>query len=135
MNTYEKCQAIRQMIMNRAAEVMAYESWGDDFAAKQIRKFPEELAEHKNGGDYFGIQPAKMNDAQLQELGFGRWSEGNLMRLIPLWLMPFLADEIETECIDGKKKLTKKSEMDNDNRFGCLAYGVIPSATTEPATE
>ena len=126
MTTYEKCKAIRRMIINRAAEVMAYDNWSDDFAVKQIRKFPDELSK-QTGEKYFGIQPAEMTDKQLEELGFGRWSDETPMRLIPLWLMPFLADEIETECIDGVKKLTKKSEMDNDNRFGCLAYGVIPA--------
>lgn len=126
MTTYEKCQAIRRMIMNRAAEVMVYESWGDDFAAKQIRKFPDDLAKQEHGMDYFGIHPAEMTDKQLEDLGFGRWGDETPMRLIPLWLLPFLADEIETECINGEK-ITKKSEMDKDNRFGCLAYGVIPA--------
>jgi len=115
------------MIMNRAAEVMAYTNWEDDFAANQIRNFPAELASQKTGKDYFEIQPAEMTDKQLKELGFGIWSDKTPMRLIPLWLFPFLADEIATECIDGEKTTTKKSEMDNDNRFGCLAYGVIPA--------
>ncbi|MCD6347649.1 MAG: hypothetical protein J7L96_09545 [Bacteroidales bacterium] len=116
------------MIINRAAEVMVYTSWDDDFATKQIRKFPEELAKQKNGEDYFGIQPAEMTARQCDELGFSKWDEENPMRLIPLWLMPFLADEIETENINGEKKLTKKSDMSDDNRFGCLAYGIIPMA-------
>lgn len=115
------------MLINRAAEVMAYANWGDDFAAKQIRNFPSELADQETGKNYFGIQPAEMTDKQLEELGFGRWSDETPMRLIPLWLFPFLAEDIEIECIDGEKMTTKKSEMDNDNRFGCLAYGVIPA--------
>lgn len=127
MTTFEKCCAIRRMILNRAAEVMAYEKWSEELATGKIRNFPKDLAEQKTGKDYFGIQPAKMTDKQLEELGFGRWSKKTPMRLIPLWLMPFLADEIDVECIDGEKKLIKKSDMDKDNRFGCLAYGVIPS--------
>ncbi len=108
MTTFEKCCAIRRMILNRAAEVMAYENWSEEFATGKIRNFPKDLAEQKTGKDYFGIQPAKMTDKQLDELGFGRWSDKTPMRLIPLWLMPFLADEIEVECIDGEKKLIKK---------------------------
>ncbi len=126
MTTFEKCCAIRRMILNRAAEVMAYENWSEEFAAGRIRNLPKDLAEKETGKDYFGIQPAEMTDEQLNELGFGRWGKKTPIRLIPLWLMPFLADEIEVECIDGRK-LTRKSQMDNDNRFGCLAYGVIPS--------
>ena len=125
MNIYEKCRAIRRIIVNRAAEVMAYTNWSDQFAAEQIRQIPEELAEQKNGKYYFGIRPAEMTDRQCEELGFVRWDKDKPMRLIPLWLMPFLADEIEAECIDGKR-ITKKSDMNNDNRLGCLAYGIIP---------
>lgn len=128
MNTFEKCKTIRRMMMNRAAEVMAYKNWGDDFAAKQIRNAPEEIEKMKGGKELFGIQPVELTEDEMTDLGFGKWSEETPMRLIPLWLFPFLAEEIETECIDGEKKLTKKSEMDNDNRFGCLAYGVIPKS-------
>ncbi len=112
MTTYEKCRTIRNMTMN--------------CAAKQIRNFPNEVKKMKDGKDLFGIQPGEMTDKQCEELGFGKWEENNPMRLIPLWLMPFLSDEIETESINGKK-YTKKSAIDNDNRFGCLAYGVIPA--------
>ena len=128
MNTFEKCKTIRGILMTRAAKVMAYKSWGDDFAAKQIRSAPEEIEKMKGGKELFGIQPAELTEDEMTDLGFGKWSEESTMRLIPLWLFPFLAEEIETECIDGEKKLTKKSEMDNDNRFGCLAYGVIPKS-------
>jgi hypothetical protein len=128
MTTFEKCQAIRRMLINRAAEVMAYKNWGDDFAAKQIRNFPEELMSQNSGPDFFGIQPADLTEAEMVDLGFGKWSKETPMRLIPLWLFPFLADEMETECIDGEKKTLKKADMDNDNRFGCLAYGVVPKS-------
>jgi hypothetical protein len=128
MNTYEKCKSIRRMLLNRAAEVMAYKNWSHEFATEQIRDFPEDVKEMTDGNELFGIQPSELTDSEMIDLGFGKWTEDNPMRLIPLWLLPFLADEIETECIDGEKKLLKKSGMDNDNRFGCLAYGVIPKS-------
>ena len=129
MTTYERCCAIRRMIINIAAEVMAYDNWSSDFAASQIRKFPKELAKGEGGKNYFEIQPSEMNEEQLKDLGFGRWSDETPMHLIPLWLFPFLADGIEVETITGKKKVFKKSEMDNDNRYGCLAYGITPAKT------
>lgn len=58
MNTFQKCRVIRRMIMNRAAEVMAYKNWGDDFAAKQIRSAPEAIEKMNGGKELFGIQPA-----------------------------------------------------------------------------
>jgi hypothetical protein len=62
----------------------------------------------------------------MADLGFGKMTEESPMWLIPLWLLPFLPDIIETECINGTKSVLKKSEIDNDERFGCLAYGVYP---------
>lgn len=131
MNTYEQCQTLRRCILNRAAEVMNYTNWGDDFAAKQIREIHENLKE-KIGS----INISELTAEQMDELGFGRWSEENTMRLIPLWLYQFLPDEIETECIDGKKSRLKKSEMDTDNRYGMLAYGIWPNdqAQAQPPT-
>ena len=121
MTTYEKCQAVRRAIVNRAAEVMNYTNWSDELAAKQIREISEVLA------DKIGkINIAELTAPQMDDLGFGRWSKDNLMRLIPLWLFKFLPDEIESECIDGTKAVLKTAEMDNDNRFGCLAYGIWP---------
>jgi hypothetical protein len=134
MNTFEKCQQVRRLIMNRAAEVMAYQSWDNDFAAKQIKEIPSRLSENERAEDFFGINPSDMTGQEMADLGFGLWSEDNPMRLIPLWLFPFLADEFESECIDGEKQVMRKADMDNDNRFGCLAYGVIPAKASQPPT-
>lgn len=127
MNTFEKCCAIRRAIVNRAAEVMTYRNWSEEFATRQIRDLPADIEQMGGGAELFGIQPADMTDSQLDALGFGRWSDETPMRLIPLWLFPFLAENLVAECIDGETKITNKSEMDTDSRFGCLAYGVTPS--------
>ena len=58
------------------------------------------------------------------ELGFGRWSEKHQCGLIPLWLMPFLADEIEVECIDGEKEADQKARWITITDLDLLeAYG------------
>jgi hypothetical protein len=73
----------------------------------------------------FKIDPTDLSFEEMIELGFGSWSEESPMRLIPIWLFPFLADEFKSESISGSKH-SKLSEIDNDHRFGCLAYGVVP---------
>ena len=123
MTTYEKCVNVRRVIVTRAAEVMNYINWDDKFASKQIREIPEVLAKK-----YGNINIAELTKAQMHDLGFGRWSEESPIMLIPLWLYKFLPDEFECECIDGTKKVMKTAEMDNDHRFGCLAYGIIPKS-------
>ncbi len=120
MTTYEKCKAVRRIILNRAAEVMNYE-FGDKSAANSIREIPEMLAE-KIGK----INILELTARQMDDLGFMKWEKDGQMRLIPLWLFQFLPDEIESESINGVKSVMKRAEMDNDNRFGCLAYGVLP---------
>jgi len=106
-----------------------YKSWEDDFAAKQMRELPDEIKQ-LNGGDFSGVQPADLTEDQMVDLGFKRWSHETPMWLIPLWLFPFLADRVAVEAIDGEKLTLDKSSMDNDSRFGCLAYGVIPLRST-----
>lgn len=124
METFELCKMIRRAIVNRAAEVMAYESWSADFCAKQIREIPEWV---KGSENFSQIRPAELTAEQMEELGFGRWSDESPLMLIPLWLLPFLADEFEGGCIDGESRVFKRDDLDNDHRFGCLAYGVVPS--------
>jgi len=126
MNTYEKCVRLRKIIVNRAAEIMVYQSWENDFSSENIRKLPEKLAASEKGKDLLNIDPCDMSADQMRELGFERWEDDNPMMLIPLWLFPFLKDEFETDSIDGETGLMRKDDMDVDSRFGCLAYGVIP---------
>lgn len=128
MTTYELCKAIQRRIVARAAEVMNYTNWDSEFAVSGIRGIPGGILNDKA---FTPIQPAKLTAEQMKDLGFKRWSEENPMCLIPLWLLPFLAEEIDCGCIDGSNGTLKKSEMDNDTRFGCLAYGVIPSEFPE----
>lgn len=120
MNTYEKCQTIRRYILCRAAEVMNYTNWSNDFAVGQIRKTPNCLLESLGK-----VNITELTIDQMDNLGFLRWSEEKPMRLIPLWLYPFLTDEIEAESISGEF-ITKKVDMNTDNRFGMLAYGILP---------
>jgi hypothetical protein len=125
MNSYELCKLIRRAIVNSAAEVIAYGSWGDDFCTRQVRGIVDRVKRI----DWFSPVDLKdLTSAEMDDLGFGVWSDENPMRLIPLWLLPFLTDEIECECINGEKSVLKKVDMDNDARFGCIAYGVTPAS-------
>ena len=135
LTTYEKCQLIRKIIINRAAEVMNY-SWDDEFSVKNIRDIPKDLKERDAREDansdesLLSIDCTDLTDDEANALGFVKWAEYSPIRLIPLYLFPFLKEEFEAESIDGTV-IIKKSEMDNDHRFGCLAYGIIPKDKIE----
>lgn len=119
--TAEKCKFAQELVLRRAAEVMAYKNWSKEFALEHINDYPDEV---KN------IDPNDMTAEELEERGFGKWDDDSDIMLIPLWMLPFLPNEVKTTDIMGKDH-TKKSEIDNDNRFGYLAYGVVPKDVRE----
>jgi hypothetical protein len=58
------------------------------------------------------------------DLGFGLWeSERPYYLLIPIWIVPFLPEEIPTKTVNGETSI-KRDDMDLDHRYGLLAYGV-----------
>lgn len=121
ITTYEKCATIRNALLIRAAEVMTYTSLAGDFAVDRIQRFPSEMKEaHEELLDI----PGDLTEAEMESLGFRRWGDSDFL-LIPLWLFPFLAENIMAVSISGEV-VDQKSKMDTDHRFGCLAYGVYP---------
>ena len=124
LTTFEKCNAIKRVILRAAAETTMYENWDKDFRLENMLKVPEIVAEWENKHGSFKIDPNEMTRKELEKLEFGKWDEeGNLM-LIPIWIYPYLADNLKTTSINGSKHTTK-AELDTDNRIGLLAYGVI----------
>ena len=122
MSDYEFLLMVRQAIVNRAAEVICY-SWSDDFSSKRMKEIPDVFSK----SEYFRkIDPNEMTAEQLAEVGFQKWSEDSGLMLIPLYVYPFLKDEIMCGSIsDICERLIKVSDIGTDNRFGCLAYGVF----------
>lgn len=132
MDTYDLCKAIRSRIINKAAMVMVYkESWSAKFQAKEMGEIEEGLL---SADGFHRVDPNDLTEDQMKELGFGLWDEDNPIRLIPLWLFPFIADEIECGSINNTDKgLVKRCDMDNDQRFGCISHGVTPKPQPLPA--
>ena len=126
MNTFEKCKTIRSILLKRASEVMTYHKWRNEFAVGYIRSIPEDIRKMSTEEELFAIHPEELTTDQLLSLEFGRFHGDNSTFLIPLWLLPFLADEIKVTSIFGEKMILKKEDIDNDNRAGYLAYGVTP---------
>ncbi len=122
-STYDICKWIRKAILTNAGEVIAY-NWDADFIKKNLKELPEKL---KKAEGFRPIDPSDLEDEEMKNLGFGIWSEENPIRLIPLWLKPFLAERIKAGSISGEEPSEiETASMDDDHRFGCLAYGVIP---------
>ena len=43
---------------------------------------------------------------------------------MPLWMLSFIKEEVDLGCINGKRRIFRRDEIDNDERRGFLAYGV-----------
>ncbi len=106
---------------NRVAETVQYTSWSDEFCRKEIKeahdKFIEELKKH--------IDLKTLTKEEAIALRFGRWSDElpNLY-LIPLYLLPIIPKGTELICISGDKVVYDGTNVDNDIRFDCIAYGI-----------
>ena len=122
MSDYDFLLMVRQTIINRAAEGFSY-SLDADFLSKRIK----EIADVFSKSECFRkVDPKEMTKEQLLDLGFQKWDEDSGLMLIPLYIYPFLKDEIMCGSIsDICSRLIKVSEIDIDHRFGCLAYGVF----------
>lgn len=66
----------------------------------------------------------ELTPTQAYELGFRKWDEEDNLYLIPLWLYKALPDGLEVTSIDGDKLIVGKDYLDNDIRFGVLAFGI-----------
>ena len=122
MSDYEFLLMVREAIINRSAEVFCC-SWDDDFSFFLIKEIPDVFSK----SDHFRrIDPNEMSIEQLESLGFQKWDGKSGLMLIPLYLYPFLKDGLMCASIsDIEARPIKVSDMDTDNRYGCLAYGVF----------
>lgn len=114
----QKCMC---WLVNKLSEANSYESWSNEFKAKENKKafdkFNEEMRKH--------IDFNKLTIEEARELGFVVFN-GNIpnLYLIPLYLVPMLPNGLEVTCISGEKKFVGNDYIDKDIRFGCIAYGV-----------
>ena len=87
---------------------------------------------NKNDYDLFydalknNIDLNKLTVREAKLLRFKRWDEEEQpnLWLFPLWLVPIIPEGLEVTFIDGKKAKYEKNKMNNDIRFGCVAYGI-----------
>lgn len=86
---------------------------------KQIVYFPHTVLEFN--------RLKTLDKATLKEIGLGAWDESGLMLFPGEWYHHIPAGYMVT-CIDGTESPWEPGVSDDDIRFGCLAYGIIPFA-------
>ncbi len=117
MTDLEKAKTCRKVALRSWAEVNQY-SWDAEFSYKQIKESSERFM---IDNPEYKVDIRNLSESDMDDLDFGKWSDDSDLRLIPLWLKPF-CKSIEVISIMGNKEML--DEADNDNRFGCMAYGI-----------
>lgn len=111
-------------LVNRLSELNTYD-WGADYKQKQLEESFE--AFYKSLWKTENIPLIDLSEMTVEtalELRFQKWdSDGNLY-LIPLWFKPLIPIGIELTSINGEKIVYDGNNIDDDIRFGCLAYGI-----------
>lgn len=117
LSAYQIARHFRAALLNTSGRVLVSSAPNVDALKAVVKHFEE---------NYERADPTQLTEAEMDELSFGRWEPGNPMRLLPVWFCWLLPDEFEAERIDGERRTFKRGEMDNDDRFGFLPYGVFP---------
>ena len=120
--TFEICDYIRRCLLLRAAESIVYD-WSQDI---KLSRITDAVSFIHRTANYRPVDPNDLTREEMTALGFCPWSDELEMLLIPLWLKPFLCEQFVAVSFDGKQFTCDTSTMDDDHRFGMLAYGVIP---------
>lgn len=122
MNNKEKCIRIRNAIVKTSAEIFAYHVfWGKDFSMSELVRLPEKI---KSQEWFSPIDFSGMDFQELIDVGFGKWDEESGIYLIPLYLLPYIKIGLKVTSISGDELVIGDKDIDTDNRFGCLAYGI-----------
>lgn len=104
---------------NQVAETVQYTNWSDEFCRKEIslatKNFLDELRNY--------IDFSNLTREEAFALRFGKWDDESDLYLIPLYLLPIIPIGTELTCINGGKIIYDGKNVDNDVRFGCIAYG------------
>lgn len=109
-------------VVNSVAETESYSSWSDEFSRKEtanaLKVARDTISEN--------VDFTKLSGEELGQFGFRKWSDEELpgVYLIPLYLYPCIPDGTVLTCIDGKEYTKGVHDIDNDVRFGCIAYGI-----------
>ena len=106
--------------VNRVAETVEYDAWSDGFCRDENRRtheqFTDELRKY--------IDLSKLTREEAIELRFMKWDDESDLYLIPLYLLSFIPIGTKLTSIDGETVIYDGTNIDNDIRFGCLAWGI-----------
>lgn len=141
-------------IANKATEPIVYDSWSNEFARRRLKESLQnaqnELSKHIDWNnltideckelrfnlwqDEEGAQQ-EINELK-SEMANGKLTQDQYDKkvsvllntanlwLIPLYLFPIIPIGLKVTCINGEEIVNDGHNLDDDIRFGCVAYGI-----------
>ncbi len=131
---FQQLSTLRAVMLNTLASVWMNEDIRRKDKTYQERTLNNLMAKVLNQDDQQpsfypgGVDLGQLDEDELKALGFKLWSETYPgLRLIPLWALPALPPSGTVYSIRGERvDYSPESPLDDDDRFGFLAYGVMP---------
>ena len=106
---------------NRVAETVQYTSWSDEYCRKTIKEATDKMLDVLSEN----IDWNNLTKEEAYELRFMRWSEDQPdLYLLPLYILPILPIGTKIISIFGEEIIYDGTNVDNDIRYGCIAYGI-----------
>lgn len=70
------------------------------------------------------IDFSKLTKEEAVALRFRKWDDESNLYLTPLYLLPIVPFGTELTSINGQTVIYDGTNVDNDIRFGCIAWGI-----------
>lgn len=121
----------KRLMSNLAAQIVAYDSWSNEFSREQIQDLYDKLIKEFKDVDFTQFTPEELLQFDFQ------WFDEDLLCLPP-WVIDCLPEGTKLTSINGDefefKRPKNKNEM-KDSRFGVTAYGFTKSQLRDAKLE
>lgn len=128
---FKQLSTLRMAMLNTLGTNWDRPEWPEEYKQKRLADLEKKAARQDDEKGCFypgGVNLDQLDAEELTMLGFLPWSqEYPGMRLIPIWVMPALPPRGTVYTIEGcRLDYSPDAPLDNEVRFGMLAYGVMP---------
>jgi hypothetical protein len=129
---FQQLSRLRAAMLNTLASAWIYRGvWSKEYREKTLNDLMVKALNQKDWLPTFfpgGVDLGQLDEDELKALDFKLWSETYPgLRLIPLWVLPALPPSGTVYSIRGERvDYSPENPLDDDDRFGFLAYGVMP---------
>lgn len=110
-------------IVKAIGEARAYHQ-KDEYFSQRIKEIMDDHVSKLDKCLEGRLSTLELNDSEARALGFMLWDGESDLRLIPLWLVPYINEDTWVLSVDNGEESEKIMDAELDTRFGCIAYGI-----------